>query len=203
MPVLSWQPSIPVIAGTMYELLMTEIKDRQSPVEALNYNLPIVKQKGIPNPILVYPASSKELTEGKKYAWQVTAYKDQTIINRSEVWEFTFSCKEEKEVVEDDNGYRDIDDLFRGNFYVAQGLVKFSVTNSYHEQPLKYTIICLSDPQQKIRRLPKVKLTKGRNKISIDLSNNFSFKDGYSYLLELKLQDGSSKKLRFLFKDVQ
>lgn len=202
MPVLSWQPSIPVIAGTMYELLMVEIKDRQSPVEALNYNLPVVKQKGIPNPILVYPASSKELTEGKRYAWQVTAYKDQTIINRSEVWEFTFSCKEEREVIADDNGYRDVEDLAKGNYYIASGQLKFSLINISGEQKLSYQIRCISDPDIKIRRLPKVSLLKGQNKVSLDLSGRSAFRDGYSYVLTLNVPGGMSKQLRFIYKDL-
>jgi hypothetical protein len=202
-PLLTWQPSIPTIPGTMYELLMVEMKDRQSAVEALNYNLPIVKQKGIVNTMLLYPPASKALTEGKKYAWQVTAYKDQTVINRSEVWEFTLDCKEEKEVVEDDNGYRDIEDLFRGNFYVARGVVKFSMVNSYNEQPLKYSIICVTDPLQKPKRLPKIQLKKGQNKLRIDLSQNYSFKDGYSYLLEVQMPGGTPKKMRFIYNNIE
>jgi len=201
-PLLTWQPSIPTIPGTQYELLMVEMKDRQSAVEALNYNLPIVKQKGIVNTMLLYPPASKALTEGKKYAWQVTAYKDQTVINRSEVWEFTLDCKEEKEVVEDDNGYRDIEDLVKGNYYVARGSVKFSLVNSYNEQPLKYSIQCVTDPNQKMRSLPKVKLKRGRNKIHLDFSRNYSFKDEYSYILKVYLPDGMSKSLRFVFRDL-
>lgn len=202
-PLLTWQPSMPTIMGTMYELLMVEIKDRQSPVEALNYNLPIVKQKGIMTAMLLYPPSSKDLTEGKQYAWQVTAYKDQTVINRSEVWSFKLDCKAEEVMVEDDNGYRDIDDLFKGNFYIAHGAVKFTLVNSYKEQLLKYTITCITDPQQKLRALPKIKLTRGKNKIKIDLSANFSFKDGYSYLIAVQLPDGLIKKMRFIYKDAQ
>ena len=202
-PLLSWQPSMPTVAGTMYELLMVEMKDRQSPVEALNYNLPIVKQKGIMTPMLLYPPSARDLVEGKRYAWQVTAYKDQTVINRSEVWEFKLDCKEEETPVADDNGYRDIDDLFKGNFYIAHGAVKFALVNAYQEQTLQYTITCVTDPQQKIRRLPKIKLSKGKNKINIDLSTNFSFKDGYTYILKASLPNGTSKSLRFIFKDIQ
>lgn len=202
-PLLTWQPSMPTILGTMYELLMVEIKDRQSPVEALNYNLPVVKQKGIMTPMLLYPPSSKDLVEGKQYAWQVTAYKDQTVINRSEVWSFKLDCKEEEVTVEDDNGYRDIEDLFKGNFYIAHGVVKFSVVNSYNEQPLRYTITCITDPQQKLRRLPKIKLKKGKNKINIDLSGNFSFKDGYSYLIAIEMPDGMKKMMRFIYRDSQ
>ncbi|MHA4894141.1 DUF928 domain-containing protein [Pedobacter sp. PWIIR3] len=202
-PVLTWQPSIPTAVGTMYELLLVEIKDRQTPVEALNYNLPVVKQKGINNPILLYPPSAKELITGKSYAWQVTAYIDQTIINRSEIWEFTVNCEEEESPVEDDNGYRDIEDLFRGNFYVANGYVKFTLVNSYNEQPLNYSISCVTDPGIRIRQLPKVKLKKGKNRVQLDFSRNLSFRDGYSYLLDLKLPNGPSKKLRFIYKDLK
>lgn len=202
-PLLTWQPSIPVVSGMLYELLLAEIKDRQSPVEALNYNLPVVKQKGIANPLLLYPPSAKELLEGKRYAWQVTAYMGETIVNRSEVWEFKVDCKHDDKPVEDDYGYRDIDDLFKGNYYIAKGFVKFTLINSYKEQPLKYQIIGVTDPRQKLKRLPKVKLKNGKNKISIDLSRNFSFKDGYSYLLILELPNGGSRQLRFIYNDLE
>ncbi|MDQ7948661.1 MAG: DUF928 domain-containing protein, partial [Pedobacter sp.] len=185
-PLLTWQPSLPLINGQLYSLTLVEIKEKQNAVEALNYNLPIVNQKGIMNNVLMYPPISKELVEGKTYAWQVTAYKDKTVINRSEVWAFTVKCEDTlANVVEVDDGFRDIEDLARGNYYVAKSTVKFALVNSYAEQPLTYTITCITDPTQKIRSLPKLKLQRGNNKMKIDLSRNHAFKDNYSYLLSV------------------
>jgi hypothetical protein len=203
-PILTWQPALPLVAGQLYGLTLVEVKDKQNPVEALNYNLPIVNQKGIIANVLMYPPISKELTEGKKYAWQVTAYKDQTVINRSEVWSFTVDCKDSvSNTIETDNGYRDLEDLLKGNFYVATGSIKFMIINSYAPQKLKYSITCITDPEQKIRALPKKKLINGKNKINLDLSHNFSFKDGYSYLLHVEMPNGKNQTLRFIYKDLE
>jgi hypothetical protein len=169
-PLLSWQPSFPQIPGSAYQLVLVEIKERQNATEALNYNLPIISQSGMVNPILPYPASAKELSAGKKYAWQVSVYKNRTVLNRSEVWEFVVDCKDEViEPVIKDEGFRNIEDLSKGNYYVANGIVKYVIINSYQAQSLKYDIKCITEPSLKITRLPKIKLENGNNKITIHL----------------------------------
>jgi hypothetical protein len=201
-PLLSWQPLLPGISGSAYQLVISEIKSGQNAVEALNYNLPVLNQSMISSPILPYPSIARELEEGKSYAWQVTAYKDQTILNRSEVWTFRVGCRENKKPpVMAEDGYRDIEDLARGNYYVAVGTIKFVVLNAYNEQAFKYQIENLNNPGKKIKGMPKVKLLKGKNKILIDLANTDSFTDGNSYIMKLWLPDGTAKNLRFIYKD--
>lgn len=203
-PMFTWQPSLPQVVGSLYQLILVEMKDKQNAVEALNYNFPVINQKGILTNLLMYPPVSKDLAAGKKYAWQVTVYKDGSIINRSEVWSFKVDCTDTtSSKIEDDNGYRDIEDLLKGNYYIANRSVKFAIVNAYEAQALKYSITCITDPNQKVRALPKKKLSKGKNKVSIDLSQNFSFKDGYSYLLSIGLPNGTTKKLRFIYKDIE
>ncbi len=202
-PVLSWQPYIPYISGVMYQLQMVEIKNQQNAVEALNYNLPVINQKGIMNSMMPYPSNSNDLQQGKKYAWQVTAYKDQTVLNRSEVWEFIMDCKDSVvATVPEDNGYRDIEDLAKGNYYVAKGYLNFAVVNSYGEQALVYSIVSLSNSKQKVRKLPDIKLKRGNNNITIDLSGNSHFKDENSYIINVKLPNGLTKSLRFIFREL-
>jgi len=203
-PLLTWQPSMPAVAGMLYELQLSEIKENQNAVEALNYNLPIINQRGIVANILVYPAVSKELVAGKKYAWQVTAYKDQTVINRSEIWQFTINCKDSiASVIESEYGYRSIEDLNKGNYYVAEGFVKFAVVNAYEEQKLKYEITCITDAKAKVRSLPRVTLKRGQNKIKLDISRNGSFRDGYAYIMKVHMPNGAVKSLRFIYKDIE
>lgn len=201
-PMLTWQPLIPTLQGTTYQLVLTEIKSDQNAVEALNYNMPIINQSHIISPMLTYPAITPQLEDGKTYAWQVTAYKDQTILNRSEIWTFKEQCNEKKkDPVLSDDGYRDIEDLIRGNYYVASGTIRFAVTNPYKEAKFKYQIETLNNPGKKIKGLPKITLATGKNKIMIDLANTDSFIDGYSYLMTLWLPDGTMKNLRFIYKD--
>jgi hypothetical protein len=202
-PSLSWQPLLPGIPGASYQLVLSEIKPDQNAVEALNYNLPIINQLHIAATVLPYPAIDKELTEGKTYSWQVTAYKNQTILNRSEIWSFKVQCKDnkKKQDVLADDGYRDIDDLVKGNYYIANGYLKFAIINPYQQKPLKYQIEALNNPGKKIKGLPKVTLSNGKNKILMDLFNTDSFTDGGSYLLQLQLPDGTQKNLRFIYRE--
>lgn len=203
-PLLTWQPSIPKVDGLLYQVILVEIKDKQNPVEALNYNLPIINQKGVVTNLLVYPPNSKELVAEKKYAWQVSAYRDQTIINRSDVWSFKINCRDSvSNIMPDDYGYRDIEDLVRGNYYVANEQIRFTMINSYKEQELKYSIQCISSPLDKIKKLPKLRLKRGHNKIEIKLNNNSSFKENYSYVMKIQMPDGTIKSLRFIYKQDQ
>ena len=199
-PMLSWQPSIPGIPGTNYQVLLTEIKGNQTAVEAIRYNLPLFNQNTSTS-LLNYPHTAKELQLGRKYGWQVTAHRNGTVLNRSEVWEFTVACPDTLARAEKDEGYRDVDDLSRGNYYVANRLLRFSVFNSYGKQELIYDIRCLTDPQKKIRKLKKITLSTGRNKIKMDLRGNNSFIDGYYYVIRISLPNGIEKSLRFVYKE--
>lgn len=201
-PLLTWQPLLPGIPGSAYQLVLAEIKSGQNATEALNYNLAVINQSNIISPILPYPSIARELEKGKTYAWQVTAYKDQTILNRSEVWSFTVDCQDSVKKATDD-GYRDIEDLAKGNYYIAAGVLKFALVNPYQAQDLKYQIISLNKPDKKIKRLPKLKLQTGINQINIDLSVTGSFDDNNYYIIKVWLPNGTVKSLRFLYSEVK
>jgi hypothetical protein len=199
-PIFTWQPLVPGILGSYYQLVLAEIKSGQSATEALNYNLPVINQRGIIAPLLPYPSIAKELQINKRYAWQVTAYKDQTILNRSDIWEFIQKCPDT--VVTKDTlryGYRDIDDLTQGAYHQAIGFLRFKVVNSYTAQLLKYTIKALKNPDKPIKGLPKLNLNTGENLVSINLVDNGRFKAGDYYVLEIILPNGTAKKLQFLY----
>lgn len=198
-PLFTWQPSLPAIPGMLYRLTLVEKKDNQAATEALHYNLPLINQSGISTPILVFPPSARELEEGKKYIWQVTSYKNDMILTRSEIWEFSVQCNDSvpKETYD---GFRDIEDLVKGNFYIANGRILFSLRNPYERKALSYSIECLNNPDLKIKKLPEVILKRGENNIVIELPEGKSFIDGYNYVLKVALPDRSIKKLRFLYK---
>jgi len=201
-PLFTWQPLIPDVDGASYQLVLSEVKSGQNAIEALNYNLPIINQSDIVSPILPYPQIDNELQEGKTYAWQVTAYTGQTILNRSELWSFTVHCKDSvKKTIVTNDGYRDVLDLVRGNYYIAVGSLKFALMNAYKPGPFKYQIEPLNDPGKTIKHLPKINITNGQNKILIDLEDTDSFDNGKSYLMKLWLPDGTIKYLRFIYEE--
>ncbi|WP_224746427.1 DUF928 domain-containing protein [Mucilaginibacter glaciei] len=196
-PLLTWQPLIPGVLGSFYRLVLTEIKPGQSATEAINYNLPLINQQSIMAPVLPYPPSAPELKLDTKYAWQVSAYKEQTVLNRSEIWSFTVECKDSvKNVVQ--KSFREIEDLLLGNYYIAEGEIRFAITNSYKPQQLRYEIEALDRPDKRIKGLPLLKLVTGANNIVLDLENG-NFKVNKYYIMRLRMPNGSIKELRFFY----
>lgn len=198
-PVLTWQPSMPAIPGSQYRLTLTEIRQGQNSQEALVYNMPLINQSNIVVPMLLYPPSARELEEGRHYAWQVTVYKEGVVLNRSEIWQFSIKCNDTP-AVESATGFRDIEDLAKGNYYIAEGSVLFAISNSYEKMPLQYSILSLNNPTQTFKKLPKVELKRGNNNISIELNEKNGFVDGSHYIMTVRLPNGSSKQLRFIYK---
>lgn len=198
-PTLSWQPIIPAINGVMYRLVLVEVKDGQQRAEAIRMNLAIINQRQIPLPMLLYPSLANQLEEGKRYAWQVAAYKDELLLAESEIWDFTVAC-EKAPAGPTPEAFRTLEDLAKGNFYIARGQILFAFNNTYAESNLRYTIQCLTKDDQDIRKLPTVKVSRGMNHIVIDLSGSSGFVDGYFYIMDVKLPSGEEKQLRFIYK---
>ncbi|MBW8682706.1 hypothetical protein [Chitinophaga rhizophila] len=198
-PTLSWQPLIPAVNGVMYRLLLVEVKEGQQRAEALRMNLAIINQRQIPMPMLIYPSLANQLTEDKTYAWQVSAYKNELLLAESEIWDFTVSCEKAPAEVSPD-AYRNLEDLTKGNFYMARGQILFAFNNTYAESKLQYSIQCLTKPDQAPKKLPVVKVGRGMNQITISLSDRNGFVDGYFYIMDVKLPSGESKQLRFIYK---
>ena len=198
-PHFTWQPPMPMPAGARFRLVLTEIKEKQDIIEAINYNPPIINQGNIPINQLSYPFNAPELMLGKRYAWQVIVYAGTTIIKRSEVWVYTVKCNEEKQQVSTDS-YREMKETNDGNFYAADKAIRFSFHNPYSAGDLNYSIVSLANPEKVIKKLPELKMQAGLNKFDIDLSENKSFKSGEEYLLTVKLINGRELKLRFTFK---
>lgn len=199
-PTFFWQPVLPAVPNMQYRLLMVEIKEGQHKVEAINTNLPLINQLNINTPMLFYPAVNRPLEEGKRYAWQVTAYRGTTLLAESEIWEFTNSCVD-KPVDTVKEAFRDIEDLAHGNFYVANGAILFALHNAYNPMPLIYSISGITEPTLKTGKPEKIRLDRGMNYITLDLQDKRAFKDGNYYQLSVKLPNGEWRKLRFLYKN--
>ncbi|QXV63630.1 DUF928 domain-containing protein [Mucilaginibacter sp. 21P] len=200
-PLLTWQPLIPAVPGATYQLVLTEIRSGQNATDALNYNLPLINQPGILSPVLPFPPIAQELENKKRYAWQVTAYKDMTILNRSEIWEFTIDCKDSVKKADTSASYRDISDMAGGNYYIADGRLNFSFINAYSAGPLQYKISSMARPDKKLKHLPKLSAISGINKVSIDLVEAGGFVDDEYYTLKVWLPDGVIRTMRFLYKE--
>lgn len=197
-PGFIWQPPMPSDLNASYRLLLTEIKENQTSREALSYNNPIINLGDLRVPRINYPLNSKALEKGKKYAWQVLYSVNNMLLSRSEIWTFKINCEEDS-VIETKESYREILPGNTNGYYVANRILKFAINNSYTDMELAYNIYNLSESNKAIKNLPSLKLNAGLNKYDLMLYEYPAFKEGNSYLLEIKMPDGQLLNLKFIY----
>ncbi|HET6995341.1 MAG TPA: hypothetical protein VFI06_10190, partial [Chitinophagaceae bacterium] len=181
-PVLSWQPPLPFSAAMRFRLLLTEKRTGEGVADLL-MKTPLLLLDNISSTTINYPSANPELKEGKTYYWQVVAYEKGVVISKSEIWEFTVQCKEPEKPVPNDS-YRELKLLVNGNYYIANRAFRFSFTNDYGTQKLRYVIVDVDNDGKEVKNLPEVTLEHGMNKISIDLAD-LDLSAGGHYILKV------------------
>lgn len=199
-PPFLWQPPMPADLSARYRIIVAELKVRQSPAEALSFNLPVINISEVREPRLNYPAHLQSLDTGKTYVWQVYYSVNNILLTKSEIWTFRIDCEEPKAKVADDS-YRELKESGEGDYYIADEHLKFAVNNYYNEGNLQYSIGNLSDPSKTISKLPKFKLLTGLNKYQLNLSEYRDFKPGEHYLLTVFMPNGQRMYLRFTYQE--
>jgi len=100
-PVLfSWM-LVSMKPGTIinYRIKIVEIQGNQSPVEAISINPAWFEKADITTTTLNYPVAAAKFENGKKYAWQITAYLKNEEIGISETWTFNYGSEETAEKI--------------------------------------------------------------------------------------------------------
>ena len=168
-------------------------------MENLLVNMPLILLDNIAATTISYPSSSPDLQEGKTYCWQVLAYQQGLILCRSEIWEFTVQCHEPVKIIENDS-YRELKLLMNGNYYIANGALKFSFQNDYNLKKLDYSIFETENGSGKIKKTPDIAIRPGLNKIDIDLGD-LDLKPGHHYILKVYPFNEPEVAVRFIYQD--
>lgn len=89
-PQFTWLPPAPLnlFTNLSYDIVVTGILPGQSPLQALQQNLPLYSSAGLTTPVSMYPASATALDTAKWYAWGVVAKNNNQTVAQSEVWTF-------------------------------------------------------------------------------------------------------------------
>lgn len=82
-----------------YRMKVVEILGNQSSTEAITQNPAWFERSDITTTTLMYPVASRKLENGKKYAWQITAYVKNDEIGKSETWSFNYGREETPEKI--------------------------------------------------------------------------------------------------------
>lgn len=92
-----------------FDFALYPVFQNQTTAEEITLNRPVYIQKGIAGNNLLYPASAEILTEGKTYAWLITAHYYQGTGDQavpSEVFRFSYKAKTEERLAGSIKGIR-------------------------------------------------------------------------------------------------
>lgn len=91
-PLLVWQTDLSTVIDNprvSMRLTLVEIKQDQTPAEAMQINTPILLREELKSNTWSYSSTDTELLPGHHYAWQVIIFYNQVAVQQSEVWEFS------------------------------------------------------------------------------------------------------------------
>jgi hypothetical protein len=199
-PNLLWQPVLPMQPSMSYTLILSEEAPGQSKAEAINFNKALIFQSGIAGNSLIYPPQAPDLDSNRTFAWQVWGIQNNTIVTKSEIWEFTVSCSGDSTSTSKDS-YRELVENVDASSYLAKGMLHFSYYNSYGPYNLNYSIVDLSKQNKVVKNLPLLVVIHGYNKYDIDLSELTNMNAGDQYLLKVKTTDGKTLQLKFVYSE--
>lgn len=199
-PNFSWQPPMPLLPDMRFRIVVVPVKEKQDPVEALANNRPVINVAELRHSNIVYPVQSPDLVKEERYAWQVTAYANKTIVTQSEIWSFRIHCDDSIPPSEDDS-YRELKVETDKNFYTAPGKLRFAFTNYGQAGKLDYEIVDLANPAVPLKKLPRVTMQPGLNRIALELSDIRGMQDGNQYILKVKNATNQELTLRFIYQE--
>ena len=205
-PVLIWTHSEPfniLSQGEFFRILVTEMKEGQSPDASVTTNNPIFFRDNLKTHQVPYPGDAPELTPEKRYAWQVEKIQNGVIIQKTEAWEFhlkppTPPTPHQYVVMSNKPNagyYEPSDDMLYFAFDEGydNGIIDCSI---YNDQRNK-TVPKSRDDSNELA-VSSIK-TLGDNRFAIDLST-YHLKKGF-YTLEVKNIKSEIVALRFYVKN--
>lgn len=110
-----------------------------------------------------------------------------------------YQSREEKEPAPG-YSYRELKSIANGNYYYANRVMRFSMTNHYTAYALRYTITDLKNNSKEIKQLPKILVQPGHNQVDIDLDES-ELEDGGEYLLRVYPFNEQAVQVRFIYRN--
>lgn len=174
-PQFSWLPPAPLTLFTdlNYELLVTEVREDQTPGAAIQENIPVYNARRLSTVVTNYPSSWKSLDTGKVYAWRIIAKNGESFAAQSEVWTFRITKERQEKLAPAGNAYLE---LKGNNPSVSVGIipdnilgVKYYSYDKAHEAGIRF----LNSRGEIVKEIKK-KIEYGNNFLVFRLDNSFN-----------------------------
>lgn len=199
-PYFNWIPPAPAVmfSDLKYEIIVVELKNGQSPYEAIQRNAAIYIQRYLTTPYLLYPASYKTLEPGKKYVWQVIAKNGNLYSQKTEAW--SFAIKEDSAATLIDAGvYVKLRKGYDAHNYICKGNMHFEYNNETGDTTTTVSIYTITGDQKQIVDTREVKLKQGQNFIDMKIGNTGKYQHLQAYLLEIVNNRKENWNLKFKY----
>jgi len=202
-PVFNWIAPAPVgmFSNLNYKLILTEVKNGQSPSDAIQRNPVLFIQAGIKDIALPYPSSYTALQQGKTYAWQVIAQNDNTYTAVTEIWSFSVKA-DSFSVILDKAAYPHLQRGPAATHFIVQRKMKFSYENEADDSLLTAKVYTFNNQGNVLVSSKEIMLKRGMNFIDFDLDRSSGMKAGQVYVLEMVNSRKENWDLRFRYEPV-
>lgn len=200
-PQLSWRPPLPLVGPELhYSLKLVPLKERQSPMMAMEENIPLLHMHYLKQHQLLYPISGIPLKTGEDYVWQITAYYHDVEIGKTDIWQFSIQQNKEKPMAKAAlRSYRFVKPKLDGTFYIMDEALCFAYTNRAYDEKLAYKVYENGRRDKSLLSLPPIKLKPGLNQIDLEEEALEGIEKNKQYTLKITDSRGDNYFLSFLY----
>lgn len=205
-PVFGWLPPSPVNSfnNLRYDLRVVEILANQTGADAIKDNVPLFNTSSLAATNFPYTHNAHALEPGKKYAWQILAMNNLTVIAKSETW--TFLIKEDAV----QGSLPKPDPVFfklrkegaHDGYAVCWGNLRFDYLNETSDTAWHVLLEDLTAPKHIsfVIALDSTKLKRGQNLVNYDAAADKRFIDKHQYVIKVVNSRNEVWQLRFEYR---
>lgn len=141
-PQFSWLPPAPrqLLNDLTYDVIVAKLGTGQTPLTAIQQNIPVYNEGRNRNNFLNYPASFALLDTGTTYAWCVIARNNNQFVAQSDVWTFTISNHQPELVQRESASYIKLQQDAAGGTAVCVDSVKVVYVHQVEGKEVSYSV---------------------------------------------------------------
>lgn len=186
-PQFSWLPPTPMqlFGDLSYDMVIAKVGIGQSPLSAIQQNIPVYNVGRGRNNFLNYPASSGLLDTGVTYAWCVIARNNNQFIAQSDVWTFKVSNNQPEWIQSEGASYVRLKRYGETALALCTGDINIEYTHMAEGTVVNYTIRSAADGKSGPVYQGTFPVTAGQNFLTLPAQATRKLDENKYYILEL------------------
>lgn len=198
LPQFSWLPPAPLtmFSDLNYEMILTEVHNNQSPEEAIQRNIPVLRVPGLRGLFLNYPSGAKKLDTSTTYAWSIVARNGNLFAAQTEAWVFRVTGTNNN-TSNLDGAYIKLRKELDGAVVRCGEEVQISYNNEAGDTSAQYELLLLGNTYRPVFK-GKVPLRWGNNHLKIPLGRSNDMQTGQIYLFRLLNSRNEFWQMKFI-----